>query len=85
MKTRTNIGDSFNEKIKPKAKSSEQLSSKPPLPKKPVLQNITIPNTTASKEKQDKAVHSPESRNEDRDLEKQSTACKVPGKTPKTL
>uniref|UniRef100_A0A8C5UI40 CRACD like n=1 Tax=Malurus cyaneus samueli TaxID=2593467 RepID=A0A8C5UI40_9PASS len=68
----TNIGDSLNEKIKPKAKSSEQLSSKPPLPKKPVLQNITIPNTTASKEKQDKAVHSPESRSEDRDLEKQS-------------
>ncbi|KFW02071.1 Uncharacterized protein KIAA1211-like, partial [Fulmarus glacialis] len=50
----TNIGDSLNEKIKPKAKSSEQLSSKPPLPKKPALQNITIPNTTANKEKQDK-------------------------------
>uniref|UniRef100_A0A8C9NUK2 CRACD like n=1 Tax=Serinus canaria TaxID=9135 RepID=A0A8C9NUK2_SERCA len=80
----TNIGDSLNEKIKPKAKSSEQLSCKPPLPKKPVLQSITIPNTTASKEKQDKAIHSPESRNEDRDLEKQSTACKVPdsGKDP---
>ncbi|XP_008634026.1 CRACD-like protein isoform X1 [Corvus cornix cornix] len=77
----TNIGDSFNEKIKPKAKSSEQLSSKPPLPKKPALQNITIPNTTASKDKQDKAVHSPESRNEDRDLEKESTACKVPEKS----
>ncbi|XP_063248634.1 CRACD-like protein isoform X2 [Prinia subflava] len=77
----TNTGDSLNEKIKPKAKSSEQLSSKPPLPKKPVLQSITIPNTTASKEKQDKAIHSPESRNEDRDLEKQSTACKVPEKS----
>lgn len=81
----TTIGDSLNEKIKPKAKSSEQLSSKPPLPKKPVLQNITIPNTAASKEKQDKGIHSPESRNEDRDLEKQSAASKVPGKTPKTL
>lgn len=81
----TNTGNSLNEKIKPKAKSSEQLSSKPPLPKKPVLQSISIPNTTASKEKQDKATHSPESRNEDRDLEKQSTASKVPGKTPKTL
>ncbi|XP_064264177.1 CRACD-like protein isoform X1 [Passer domesticus] len=77
----TNTGDSLNEKIKPKAKSSEQLSCKPPLPKKPVLQSITIPNTTASKEKQDKAIHSPESRNEDRDLEKQSTACKVPEKS----
>ncbi|XP_064566896.1 CRACD-like protein isoform X1 [Zonotrichia leucophrys gambelii] len=77
----TNTGDSLNEKIKPKAKSSEQLSCKPPLPKKPVLQSITIPNTAASKEKQDKAIHSPESRNEDRDLEKQSTACKVPEKS----
>ncbi|XP_005486479.2 CRACD-like protein isoform X2 [Zonotrichia albicollis] len=77
----TNTGDSLNEKIKPKAKSSEQLSCKPPLPKKPMLQSITIPNTAASKEKQDKAIHSPESRNEDRDLEKQSTACKVPEKS----
>ncbi|XP_074013039.1 CRACD-like protein [Numenius arquata] len=74
----TNIGDSLNEKIKPKAKSSEQLSSKPPLPKKPALQNITVPNTTANKEKQDKAIHPPESRNEDRDLEKKSNPCKVP-------
>ncbi|XP_037999117.1 CRACD-like protein isoform X2 [Motacilla alba alba] len=77
----TNTRDSLNEKIKPKAKSSEQLSCKPPLPKKPVLQSITIPNTTASKEKQNKAIHSPESKNEDRDLEKQSTACKVPEKS----
>lgn len=81
----TNIGDSLSEKIKPKAKSSEQLSSKPPLPKKPALQNITVPNTTANKEKQDKAIHSPESRNEDKDSEKKSSPCKVPGKTPNTL
>ncbi|KFO92194.1 Uncharacterized protein KIAA1211-like, partial [Buceros rhinoceros silvestris] len=74
----TNTSDSLNEKIKPKAKSSEQLSSKPPLPKKPVLQNITVANTTANKEKQDKAVHSPESRNEDSELEKKSNPSKVP-------
>ncbi|XP_030331693.1 uncharacterized protein KIAA1211-like homolog isoform X3 [Strigops habroptila] len=73
----TNIGDSLNEKIKPKAKSSEQLSNKPPLPKKPALQNVNVPNTTANKEKQDKAIHSPESRNEHRDLEKKSNPCKV--------
>ncbi|KFW93360.1 Uncharacterized protein KIAA1211-like, partial [Phalacrocorax carbo] len=54
----TSIGDALNEKIKLKAKSSEQLSSKPPLPKKPALQNITAPNTTANKEKQDKAIPS---------------------------
>ncbi|KAM6341587.1 CRACD-like protein [Podargus strigoides] len=76
--TDTKVGDSLNEKIVPKAKSSEQLSSKPPLPKKPALQNITVPNTIANKEKQDKAIHFPESRNEDRDLEKKSNPCKVP-------
>ncbi|KAM6094830.1 CRACD-like protein isoform 2-T2 [Chlamydotis macqueenii] len=73
-----NIGDSLNEKIKPKAKSSEQLSSKPPLPKKPALQNITIPHTAANKEKQDKAIYPPEPRNEERDLEKKSNPCKLP-------
>uniref|UniRef100_A0A8C6ILE2 Uncharacterized protein n=1 Tax=Melopsittacus undulatus TaxID=13146 RepID=A0A8C6ILE2_MELUD len=72
-----NISDSLNEKTKPKAKSSEQLSNKPPLPKKPASQNVSVPNTTANKEKQDKAIHSPESRNEDRDLEKKSNPCKV--------
>ncbi|XP_025922221.1 uncharacterized protein KIAA1211-like homolog [Apteryx rowi] len=73
-----NIGGSLNDNIKPKAKSSEQLSGKPPLPKKPVLQNITVPNTNANREKQDKVIQSPESRNEDRDLEKKSSPCKVP-------
>uniref|UniRef100_A0A669QIM7 KIAA1211 like n=1 Tax=Phasianus colchicus TaxID=9054 RepID=A0A669QIM7_PHACC len=66
----TNIDGSLNEKIKSKAKFSEQLSSKPPLPKKPVFQNITVPNTNASREKQDKTIHAPESRNEERDMEK---------------
>ncbi|KFP25855.1 Uncharacterized protein KIAA1211-like, partial [Colius striatus] len=74
----TNVGGSINEKIKPKAKSSEQLSSKPPLPKKPALQNVTVPNPTANKEKQDRAIHSPESRSEDRDLEKKLNPSKVP-------
>ncbi|KFU84172.1 Uncharacterized protein C2orf55, partial [Chaetura pelagica] len=74
----TDSGDSLNEKIKPKAKSSEQLSSKPPLPKKPAFQNITLPNTTANKEKQDKDIHPSQSRNEDRDLERKSNPCKVP-------
>ncbi|KAM6290693.1 CRACD-like protein [Porphyrio hochstetteri] len=73
-----NSGDSFHEKIKPKAKSSEQLSSKPPLPKKPAFQNATIPNAAASREKQDKAIHSPEPRSEDRDLEEKSNPFKVP-------
>ncbi|XP_040517228.1 CRACD-like protein isoform X4 [Gallus gallus] len=74
----TNIDGSLNEKIKSKAKSSEQLSSKPPLPKKPVLQNITVPSTNACKEKQDKTIHAPESRNEDRDVEKRPNPTKVP-------
>ncbi|XP_015706194.1 uncharacterized protein KIAA1211-like homolog isoform X2 [Coturnix japonica] len=74
----TNIDGSLNEKIKSKAKSSEQLSSKPPLPKKPVLQNVTVPNTNACKEKQDKTIHAPESRNEDGDVEKRPNPSKVP-------
>lgn len=74
----TNIDGSLNEKIKSKAKSSEQLSSKPPLPKKPVLQNITVPSINACKEKQDKTIHAPESRNEDRDVEKRPNPTKVP-------
>ncbi|XP_021268543.1 uncharacterized protein KIAA1211-like homolog isoform X3 [Numida meleagris] len=74
----TNVDGSLNEKIKSKAKSSEQLSSKPPLPKKPVLQNITVPNINASKEKQDKTIHAPESRNEDRDVQKRPNPSKVP-------
>ncbi|KGL79448.1 Uncharacterized protein KIAA1211-like, partial [Tinamus guttatus] len=52
----TNIGGSLNDNIKSKAKSSDQISGKPPLPKKPVLQNITVPNTNASREKQDKVT-----------------------------
>ncbi|XP_031461095.1 uncharacterized protein KIAA1211-like homolog [Phasianus colchicus] len=74
----TNIDGSLNEKIKSKAKFSEQLSSKPPLPKKPVFQNITVPNTNASREKQDKTIHAPESRNEERDMEKRPNPSKVP-------
>ncbi|XP_064358366.1 CRACD-like protein isoform X2 [Dromaius novaehollandiae] len=74
----TNIGGSLNRNIKSKAKSFEQLSGKPPLPKKPVLQNLTLLNTNANREKQDKVIQSSESRNEDRDLEKKSSPCKVP-------
>uniref|UniRef100_A0A8C3L2W9 KIAA1211 like n=1 Tax=Chrysolophus pictus TaxID=9089 RepID=A0A8C3L2W9_CHRPC len=74
----TNIDGSLNEKIKSKAKSSEQLSSKPPLPKKPVFQSITVPNTNASREKQDKTIHAPESRNEERDMEKRPNPSTVP-------
>ncbi|XP_067994849.1 CRACD-like protein isoform X2 [Melanerpes formicivorus] len=73
----TNIGDSLNEKIKPKAKSSKQLSSKPPLPKKPALQNTALSNTPANKEKQDTAICSPESRNKDKDLEKKTNPSQV--------
>ncbi|XP_068780088.1 CRACD-like protein isoform X2 [Struthio camelus] len=74
----TNIGGTLNDNIKSKAKSSEQLNGKPPLPKKPILPNVAVPNTNANREKQDKVIQSPESRNEDRDLEKKSSPCKVP-------
>uniref|UniRef100_A0A8C3FCK5 CRACD like n=1 Tax=Chrysemys picta bellii TaxID=8478 RepID=A0A8C3FCK5_CHRPI len=74
-----NINGSVNDNIKSKTKSSEQLSTKPPLPRKPVLQNVT--NANSNVEKQEKVTKSPESRSKDRDLEKKSCPSKVPEKT----
>ncbi|XP_067416104.1 CRACD-like protein [Emydura macquarii macquarii] len=76
-----NINGSVSDNIKSKAKSSEQLSTKPPLPKKPVLQNVSIANSNMNMEKQEKVTQSPESRSEDKDLEKKSCPSKVPEKT----
>uniref|UniRef100_A0A674HSU2 CRACD like n=1 Tax=Terrapene triunguis TaxID=2587831 RepID=A0A674HSU2_9SAUR len=71
-----NINGSVNDNIKSKTKSSEQLSTKPPLPRKPVLQNVT--NANSNVEKQEKVTKSPESRSKDGDLEKKSCPSKVP-------
>ncbi|XP_074069850.1 CRACD-like protein isoform X2 [Macrotis lagotis] len=74
----------LNDKVKGKAKSSEQLSHKPPLPKKPVLQMIGTPHSHAlppgNLEKLDKSIKSPESRNETKTLEKKLPLHKVAGK-----
>ncbi|XP_036603845.1 CRACD-like protein isoform X1 [Trichosurus vulpecula] len=71
----------LNDKVKGKAKSSEQLSHKPPLPKKPVLQTITTPHShtlpPGNLEKLDKLSKSPESRNETKALEKKLSLHKV--------
>ncbi|XP_073208580.1 testis-specific gene 10 protein isoform X6 [Lepidochelys kempii] len=75
-----NINGSVNDNIKSKTKSSEQLITKPPLPRKPVLQNVTNANSNVNVEKQEKATKSPESRSKDRDLEKKSCPSKVPEK-----
>uniref|UniRef100_A0A8C0GSR7 CRACD like n=1 Tax=Chelonoidis abingdonii TaxID=106734 RepID=A0A8C0GSR7_CHEAB len=64
-----NINGSVNDNIKSKTKSSEQLSTKPPLPRKPVFQNVT--NANGNVEKQE-VTKSPESRSKNRDLEKKS-------------
>ncbi|XP_032640913.1 CRACD-like protein isoform X2 [Chelonoidis abingdonii] len=73
-----NINGSVNDNIKSKTKSSEQLSTKPPLPRKPVFQNVT--NANGNVEKQE-VTKSPESRSKNRDLEKKSCPSKVPEKT----
>uniref|UniRef100_A0A8C3TF19 KIAA1211 like n=1 Tax=Chelydra serpentina TaxID=8475 RepID=A0A8C3TF19_CHESE len=73
-----NITGSVNDSIKSKTKSSEQLSTKPPLPRKPVLQNVTNANSNVNVEKQEEITKSPESRSKDRDLEKKSCLSKVP-------
>ncbi|XP_031814981.1 uncharacterized protein KIAA1211-like homolog isoform X3 [Sarcophilus harrisii] len=71
----------LNDKVKGKAKSSEQLSHKPPLPKKPVLQTVTTPHShtvpPGNLEKLDKLIKSPESRNETKNLEKKLPLHKV--------
>ncbi|XP_019385010.1 PREDICTED: uncharacterized protein KIAA1211-like homolog isoform X2 [Crocodylus porosus] len=72
-----NISVSLNANQMPEAKSPEQINTKPPLPKKPVLQNITNSN----KEKQENGIKSPESRNDDRDLEKKLSPPQVPEKS----
>uniref|UniRef100_A0A8C8S1Y4 KIAA1211 like n=1 Tax=Pelusios castaneus TaxID=367368 RepID=A0A8C8S1Y4_9SAUR len=76
-----NINGSVGDNLKSKAKSSEQLSTKPPLPRKPVLQNVTVANSNKNLEKQGKVSQSHESRSEDKDLEKKSCPSKVPEKT----
>uniref|UniRef100_A0A8C4VG69 CRACD like n=1 Tax=Gopherus evgoodei TaxID=1825980 RepID=A0A8C4VG69_9SAUR len=70
-----NNNGSVNDNIKSKTKSSEQLSTKPPLPRKPVFQNVT--NANGNVEKQE-VTKSPDSRSKDRDLEKKSCPSKVP-------
>ncbi|XP_072470732.1 CRACD-like protein isoform X3 [Notamacropus eugenii] len=71
----------LNDKVKGKAKSSEQLSHKPPLPKKPVLQTITTSHShtlpPGNLEKLDKLIKSPESRNETKALEKKLSLHKI--------
>ncbi|XP_044522954.1 CRACD-like protein [Gracilinanus agilis] len=71
----------LNDKVKGKAKSSEQLSHKPPLPKKPVLQTLTTPHShtlpAGNLENLDKLIKSPESRNETKALEKKLPLHKV--------
>ncbi|XP_043846920.1 CRACD-like protein isoform X2 [Dromiciops gliroides] len=76
----------LNDKLKSKAKSSEQLSHKPPLPKKPVLQTKATPHShtlpPGNLEKLDKLIKSPESRNETKAVEKKLPLHKVAEKKP---
>lgn len=79
--TDVNIGDSLSETLKTKTKSPEQSSGKPPLPRKPVLQQVVVTGPNTSSEKQEKVIKCPESKNEEgKDLEKKYGSSEVPGK-----
>ncbi|XP_062983745.1 CRACD-like protein [Elgaria multicarinata webbii] len=79
--TDVNINNFVNESLKIKPKSSEQGVTKPPLPRKPVLQHFTIPGTSTSMEKQEKITKYSEFKNEDKDLEKKPSPSEVPEKS----
>lgn len=76
-----NIGGFLNENLRVKTKSVEQSSTKPPLPRKPVLQHFVIPGTNTCPEKQEKGIKYPELKNEDPVLEKKHSPSEVPEKS----
>ncbi|KAM9212458.1 CRACD-like protein isoform 2-T2 [Dugong dugon] len=67
---------SLNDQGKVKARSSEQLSSKPPLPRKPLLQTLTLPQLPtppqAGPGKPEKTLTPQDSKKESRMVEKKS-------------
>ncbi|XP_054829465.1 CRACD-like protein [Eublepharis macularius] len=79
--TNINIGNTLNETCKTKTKSPEPCRAKPPLPRKPILQNLVITGTNTSTEKQEKAIKCPESKNEEKDLDKKTGPSEVPEKS----
>ncbi|KAJ6667419.1 hypothetical protein lerEdw1_016540 [Lerista edwardsae] len=74
-----NIGGFLNERTK--TKSAEQSSTKPPLPRKPILQHFIIAGTNTGPEKQEKGIKYPELKNEDPVLEKKQSPSEVPEKS----
>lgn len=76
-----NVSGFLNESPKSNTKSSEECSTKPPLPRKPVLQHFTVTGANASKEKQGKVMKTHEFRKEDKELEKKSSSSEIAGKT----
>ncbi|XP_026563320.1 uncharacterized protein KIAA1211-like homolog [Pseudonaja textilis] len=73
-----NVTDLSNESFKTKLKSSEQGNTKPPLPKKPVLQHSSITSLNTSTEKQEKITKNPEFKTESRNVEKKQNSSEVP-------
>ncbi|XP_007428826.1 uncharacterized protein KIAA1211-like homolog isoform X2 [Python bivittatus] len=73
-----NVTDLFNESFKAKLKSSEQGSTKPPLPRKPVLQHFSMASINTSTERQEKITKYPEFKTEGRNVEKKQNLSEVP-------
>ncbi|XP_053240133.1 CRACD-like protein isoform X1 [Podarcis raffonei] len=68
----------LTESLKAKSKASEQGSTKPPLPRKPILQHYFIAGTSTNIEKQEKVTKYPELKNEGKDLETKPSPPEVP-------
>ncbi|XP_066475378.1 CRACD-like protein [Tiliqua scincoides] len=81
IKKTADIGGFLNENLRTKTKSAEQSSTKPPLPRKPVLQHFLIAGSNTCPEKQEKAIKYPELKNEDPVLEKKQSPSEVPEKS----
>ncbi|XP_061482867.1 CRACD-like protein isoform X3 [Rhineura floridana] len=79
--TDVNITSFLNESLKTKSKSPEQGSTKPPLPRKPILQHLVITGTNTNTEKQEKVTKYQDFKNEDKDLEKKPSPSEVPEKS----
>uniref|UniRef100_A0A670I943 CRACD like n=1 Tax=Podarcis muralis TaxID=64176 RepID=A0A670I943_PODMU len=71
----------LTESLKAKSKASEQGSTKPPLPRKPILQHYFIAGTSTNIEKQEKVTKYPELKNEGKDLEMKPSPPEVPADT----
>ncbi|XP_072850570.2 CRACD-like protein isoform X1 [Pogona vitticeps] len=79
-----NINSFLSQSLKIKSKSSEQGSTKPPLPRKPIVQHFVISGTNTNTDKQEK-TRCPELKYEDKDSKKKIGPLEVAEKSVPSL